>query len=174
MEAKEIIHAIDTYLVDKFKRINLYLIPQYLLLIELYYLLLNYFINFMDSGFIVSELGFNPVSTYIPEVVLEYNNLIMMTLLDWYPFLMFLSIGLLVSSIFIQFTKGIVVFRNHDTFLFHSSYGSSVSYWFLFMGGSVFFYSILGYWFPLIFIVLLIVSLLKDEIKKRLNKKITY
>lgn len=171
MNEKDILKALDSFFSDKLKKLNLYILPQFIWLIELYYLLLNSLIQIVDKTKFYAEFNLKPISHYIPEVVAEKNLLIMKYLNEWNTFIFLFSFGMLICGILLTLLRGISVVKNYNIIFRHSSYGMDVFLWIFLIAVTFWFYEKLNYWFPFIIIIPYLWTKIWEKIKESLERR---
>ncbi|MCR8655845.1 hypothetical protein [Paenibacillus endoradicis] len=167
---QEVIKILDDYFTGKFKQLNLYVLPQFMWLILLYYLMLNSFVSIIDKSNLLQNIGLKPILTYFPEIIIEKNELILQFLTDWCPFIIFLSIGLLLCGVILILLKEIIVIGEYKVIWNHSSYGISAFLWYSLIGITIYFYELMQAWFPLYVIVAYTLSKSFEIVKEKINK----
>jgi hypothetical protein len=171
MQEKDIVKTLDSYFSNKLKKINLYQIPQFIWLIELYYLMSNAFIKILDNINIMHKIGLNSVVTYLPNIVVKYNELVLQYLFEWSNFILFISLALLFSGLIITLLRETASFQNFGIIWEHCSYGLDVYFWFLFIALTYYTFNTLEAWFPTFIVVLFIGSKIWSFLRQRLEDK---
>jgi hypothetical protein len=143
-------------------KLNLYVIPQFLWLMILYYLMINVFYNYYL--FILKELNIHNKG-YLPNEVIELNTKIMYEIKIWLPFILFLGIALLLSGLLIALIKYLPIIKNYE-FSYHGDFGLFVGGWLILICLTIKLYQ----WFDGYFIIIfLIISMLLIFIDYRKN-----
>ncbi|WP_102707336.1 hypothetical protein [Terribacillus saccharophilus] len=146
-------------LLTRARKLNLYVLPQYVWLILLYYLMINSLYNLFAST----------LESYpkIPQEVLIFNNVLMGYIEEWSPFLWFLSISLIISGILIAFIRYLPVLSSYN-FSYRGDIGIYLGSWILLISITIYLYENFGSWFhvviPLCYFVIGIWEKIKNSI----------
>ncbi|WP_346244182.1 hypothetical protein MKZ19_07435 [Shouchella clausii] len=151
-------------IANRVRKLNIYLIPQYLWLILLYYLTLNALYKIYDDG--DDPFKNNSDSTIdFPNEILLFNETIMTTIEKWTPFLWFLAIALIFSGLLITFIKFLPVISSYKI-SDHCDIGIYLGFWVLLIAITIYLFNFLGYFFPLtIPICFLLTGLWQSKLK---------
>ncbi|MED4634996.1 hypothetical protein P9443_19170 [Peribacillus frigoritolerans] len=154
---------ISSVVTNQLRRLNLYVLPQYLWLILLYYLMINSFIILFEN---IED--FRIFIKNIPEVFLNYNNIVMRYIDMWVPFLIFLGFILILSGVIIKTIQVLPYIENFQITI-HGPFGIYLGIWMLIISCTYKSYIILGSWFLLLLPAIYCIA---EVIKKLINKKL--
>ncbi|MEK4701955.1 hypothetical protein MKX47_20875 [Solibacillus sp. FSL R7-0668] len=123
-----------------------YTIPQIGLLLLIYYLMINVFIN------LVAE-GFPDIWDVIPQSVINFNEVVFSYLDQYIPFLGIMGLLLILSAFSISIIKFLPLIEGNKIFN-HSDAGAFIGKWFILLWFVYYLYNEVGNLFPLLFIIL--------------------
>lgn len=151
---------------EKTKGINLYHLLHYVWLIELYFLMLNSL-----SLFITPFLEQNEITELIPSIIHKYNADTITLLQLWSPFILFMGVGMFVSSIFVSMSKYIPFTKNSGVVLSHADAGIFFSKWLLIIALTYYVYTWTGEFLPLVMILLVLLTQAFNKIRELLESR---
>ncbi|MGZ0879049.1 hypothetical protein ACWZQY_024085 [Priestia megaterium] len=149
-------------IANQVKKFNLYVLPQFLWLVLLYYLMINVFFQYFQVLF--------KEDVSIPFKVIDFNNLIIDTIDKWLPFTWLLGIAFFLSGIFISLIKFFPYVESHKV-SDYGDYGIFLGVWILLIASTYSLYNILGLYFPIAVPLVPIIKYLWDKVWEKLNKK---
>ncbi|MFD6207331.1 hypothetical protein [Peribacillus sp. NPDC060253] len=135
---------ISSIVTNQLKQLNLYLIPSYLWLFLLYYLIINSLITFFEY------MGdFGPIIKKIPKELLSYNNIIMRYLDMWVPLFGFFGLVIFIAGVIVALIQFLPYIGNYKMTI-HGAYGISLGIWFIIIWATYKSYVFLDLWFLLL------------------------
>jgi hypothetical protein len=140
-------------------KLNLYMIPQYLWLVFLYYLMLNVFLNYAES--------LSPELSFVPDLILEKNDNLKAVISSLMPFIWFLGISLIGCGFLISAIR-LLPYLEKFKMSYDGEYGLFLGTWLLLIGFTHALYAFIPGIFPF---VILILALIKDGILKLKEKR---
>lgn len=149
---------IEKEVFTRISKLNIFLIPQYLWLLLLYYLMINLFYDFL-----INNLEEKNVIPLIPNEVLKLNEKIMTTIDSWLPFLFFIAISLFISGIIIGFIQVLPIIENYN-FSYYGSIGVYLGLWIFLIASTYSIFEFSRTIFISIIPAIAAVKLLKDKI----------
>ncbi|WP_375199715.1 hypothetical protein [Bacillus sp. RS11] len=114
------INSIKSLKDNIIKGMTLYTLPQYLLLVLIYYLMVNSVLNVFKDMINVQSV--------IPKIALEKNAEILTLIHSWLPFIGLLGVTLFVSGLFIGVLTYIPGFLGNRVF-YNASFGVIIGPW---------------------------------------------
>ncbi|MYL57385.1 hypothetical protein GLW20_07685 [Virgibacillus halodenitrificans] len=149
----------------RLQKLNIYIIPQYLWLILLYYLMINTFYNLL-----IKFKENNPeIKIDFPDEFKSLNETILNTLSDWSIFFLFLSIALFFSGISIAFIYYLPVIRKNIKLAVTGSIGIELGLWLLLITVTYFLFKSLSWFFLFVIPLLSLITIYWDKnLKHRL------
>lgn len=158
--------GMKSYFTEHLKKLNLFILPQIIWLLELYFLMLNALLKAYDN------FNFPEITTSLPTLIVEYNKMILKLMDEWIPFVGILGVGLLLSSFFICHICVISKIGQYNIIRRYSSYGMFIFGWFILIFLTHFIYNWLQSLFPLAFVFLIVIVYLEAFINKIFNIKL--
>lgn len=145
-------------------KLNEYTFLQVLWMIEIYYL----GVNSIFRLFSLSE------DIALPDKIMEYNNRILQTFDEYYGFVLYLAVALILCGCCFVFIKGIDIISKYELIYRYSVYGATLGAWLLLMYYSYFLFKYI--WYAYIFAPLLacILSEVCKFVKKCIKKSLGY
>ncbi|WP_019242829.1 MULTISPECIES: hypothetical protein [Bacillus] len=150
------------YAVNLLNKLNLYILPHYIWLIILYYLMINVFYKYFLSVFKDQD----KIITSIPNEVIQFNSMILHEIDKWLPLLWFLGFAFIFSGIFIGFIQHAPILHNKKISE-HGIYGLFLGPWLLFIAITIEIYNFSGGYFPFFIFVITLIKLGVDELKDK-------
>ncbi|WP_156289426.1 hypothetical protein [Oceanobacillus salinisoli] len=146
--------------LTRVRKLNIYLIPQYLWLILLYYLMINALYKLF--GIMNQDFNFN-----VPNEILTLNNTILNTIEKWTPFLWFLSIALVFCGLIIAFIQYLPVLESYD-FSYRGGIGVYLGSWLLLIVVTIYLFKFLSVFFLVVIPICYgLTKLWENQIKDR-------
>lgn len=149
----------------RLRKLNIYILPQYLWLILLYYLMINTFYDL----FIKFKNNNPEITIDFPEEIKSLNENILNTLNEWSMFFLFLSFALFFSGIIIASIYYLPVIRKNIKLAVTGSIGIELGLWLLLITVTYFLFNTLSWFFLFVLpIFALITSYWEGNLKYRL------
>lgn len=144
--------------VDKIKGLNIFIVFQLAWIVEIYYLMINALYKFMEVIF-----GSATINNKVPQQVADYNTLIMKYLEEYWIFVTYLGIALIVSGGIISTVKMMPKFKNYRTILVYSGFGIYSGGWMINMGIIYYLYNLSSVFFPIILVLIVMITILLND-----------
>jgi hypothetical protein len=146
-------------MMTQVNKLNLYMIPQYLWLVFLYYLMLNVFLNYAEN--------LSPELSFVPDLILEKNNDLKAAISSLIPFIWFMGISLIGCGFLISAIR-LLPYLEKFKMSYDGEYGLFLGTWLLLIGFTHALYAFIPGIFPFL---ILILAITKDGILKLKEKR---